>query len=326
MAITTPPAPGAASPDDVHSITTTDIASPALTPAPAPAPAPSGHKHTHSAASTAPPDIESWTVAALESLHISPGTAPIPQLNDAELGRLKLPTFPGSKTSRQQPPLARRPAPPKTKLNALKREREGKGRFGHRHLNRWENDHLASIPNVEPPTARDWLVQPTYPVLDTVPYALAGLYREREQRPRNEHNKREVVPRDLRLKAKKMPAIRAWVRVLEEPVREFVVSSSAAAPDPESGDEDLVIVDGDGGMRDVVVRTKGGEGVMVVEGEESAFRRWLTHAIADYYGLESRSVVYPDGGMRMCVGARQVGGRAAVRKEGALPRPLWEVC
>ncbi|KAK0746590.1 hypothetical protein B0T18DRAFT_155278 [Schizothecium vesticola] len=318
MAITNSPAPGAAPSDDVHSITTTDVASPALSPTPAPAPAPSGHKHTLSTASTAPPDIESWTVAALESLHLGPDTAPIPvHLGEDDIVCLKLPTSTGFKTSRHTP-ITRRPPTSKHKLNAEKRERHGKGRLGHRHLRRWENDHLASVPNAQPPSARDWIVQPTYPVLGTVPYALAAAYREREQ---HHNNKREVVPRDLRLKAKRMPAVRAWVRVLEEPVREFVVSSTAQGPQ-EEGDEDLVIVDGEGGMTDVVVARTAEEEVVVVQGEGSAFRRWLTHAIADYYGLESRSVCVSGGAKVVCVGARQVGGRVGM----VLPRPLWEVC
>lgn len=159
-----------------------------------------------------------------------------------------------------------------------------------------------------------------------MPYALAAKYREREEPDHTQNtNKREVIPRDLRLKAKRMPAVRSWVRALEEPVRELVVLPSLA-PDAESDDEDLVIVDGEGGMTDPVQR-EDGKGAVVVDGAGSAFRRWLMHAIADYYGLESLSasahgldgldkVVY--------VWAREDGDRAGMG--AALPRPLWEVC
>lgn len=123
MAITNPPAPGAAASDDVHSITTTDVAPPAA--------APSGHKHTPSTASTAPPDIESWNVAALKSLHLGPGASPISLDTDDD-------DVVGIKTTRHTP-ITRRPLTSKHKLNAQKRERLGKGLCGHRHIRRWKN-------------------------------------------------------------------------------------------------------------------------------------------------------------------------------------------
>lgn len=175
---------------------------------------------------------------------------------------------------------------------------------------------------MEPPTERDWLVHPTHPVHGTVPYALAALYREREEPDRTQNNKRELVPRDLRLKAKRMPAVRSWVRALEEPVRELVVLPSMAQ-DAESGDEDLVIVDGEGGMTDMV-REGEGKGAVVVDGAGSAFRRWLMHAIADYYGLESRSASVQGLDKVVYVWAREGGDRAGMG--AAMPRPLWEVC
>lgn len=123
MAITNPP--GAAASDDVHSVTTTDVASAA--------PAPSaGHKHTPSTASTATPDIESWNVAALKSLHLGPGASPISLDTDDDDDIV------GIKTTRKTP-ITRRPPTSKFKLNAPKRERLGKGLCGQRHLRRWDN-------------------------------------------------------------------------------------------------------------------------------------------------------------------------------------------
>jgi hypothetical protein len=79
------------------------------------------------------------------------------------------------------------------------------------------------------------------------------------------------VPRDLRATAKRTPAVKAWLRVLEEPVREWVVERGLAvvAPAPpaptgvgahegdeEAGDEtdpddeEIVFVGRNGRMRD----------------------------------------------------------------------------
>jgi hypothetical protein len=67
------------------------------------------------------------------------------------------------------------------------------------------------------------------------------------------------VPRDLRAKAKKTPAVKSWLRVLEEPVRQFLVDKGlvAKAADDEhaiedSGteDEEIVFVGRNGNMMD----------------------------------------------------------------------------
>lgn len=160
-----------------------------------------------------------------------------------------------------------------------------------------------------------------------MPYALAAKYRERDEpQHHKKENKRHAVPRDLRLKAKRTPAVRAWLRAMEEPVREKVVLPSMPS-DAESGDEDLVIVDGDGGMTDAV-RPEVWNGAVVVDGAGSPFRRWLMHLIADYYGLESLSLSAHglNGGLDrvVYVWAKEEGDRAGMGT--VLPRPLWEVC
>lgn len=137
MAITNPP--GAAASDDVHSVTTTDVASAA--------PAPSGHQHTSSTASTAPPDIESWNVAALKSLHLGPSASPISIDTDDDDELV------GVKTTRKTP-ITRRPPTSKFKLNAPKRERLGKGLCGQRHLRRWDNGTSPPPPSLQDDTQR----------------------------------------------------------------------------------------------------------------------------------------------------------------------------
>lgn len=122
-------------------------------------------------------------------------------------------------------------------------------------------DRLVGVPNVQPPQPSDWAIGPTYPLHDNMPYHLAQYWdkglRERVEERKAAwavHRKKTVtatshqpggattaislvvsssvaktradvgkVPKDLRATAKKTPAVKAWLRVLEEPVREFVV-------------------------------------------------------------------------------------------------------
>jgi hypothetical protein len=117
------------------------------------------------------------------------------------------------------------------------------------------------VPNAQPPLPTDWEVHPTHPVLPVVPYALAqywdrGLRQHVERRHRRgQHAGRGDdeggvgrVPRGLRDTAKRRPAVRGWVRALEEPVRRFLeeealeaewekVGESSADDNDEDGDE-----------------------------------------------------------------------------------------
>lgn len=64
------------------------------------------------------------------------------------------------------------------------------------------------------------------------------------------------VPRELFVRAKKVPAVKTWVKSLEEPVRKFLVEREVAKPaaDTESDysteDEEIVFVGRNGTMRD----------------------------------------------------------------------------
>ncbi|KAF7534016.1 hypothetical protein G7Z17_g13432 [Cylindrodendrum hubeiense] len=130
------------------------------------------------------------------------------------------------------------------------------------------------------------------------------------------------VPRDLREAAKRTPVVRTWVRALEEPVRQYLceqvkqeepeaepevlVDVDSAAEEMDSEDEEIVFVGRNGAMRELQekrakwkkarreVSQETVDSGMVFDSfgtdESAAYKRWLTHSISDYYGLESRSV------------------------------------
>ena len=109
------------------------------------------------------------------------------------------------------------------------------------------------VPNAQPPQPADWEVRPTHPS-HRVPYQLAQFWdrgvrqsvedkaarlaaqRKRQQLAAGSATGlgRGEVPRDLRETAKRSPAVRGWVRALEEPVRQFLHSRA----DPEDADDE----------------------------------------------------------------------------------------
>lgn len=64
------------------------------------------------------------------------------------------------------------------------------------------------------------------------------------------------MPRDLHTKAKRTPAVKSWLRVLEEPVRQFLVDRGVAGLGEDSDssldseDEEIVFVGRNGSMTD----------------------------------------------------------------------------
>ncbi|KAK0620180.1 R3H-associated N-terminal domain-containing protein [Immersiella caudata] len=328
---------------------------------------PHGHAHSLSNASTATVDVEAWTTEALASLSISPaargtGAALSIALDNEHAPRMKLRNvaFDGPSGAGIIPP--RRP--PSRRDSMKKRDELLKGKEGSRQRRRWENDHLLHVPNAQPPLPSDWAVQPTYPVLPTVPYALAQYWdkglRERVEERKAAfavHRKKgsvvvsatevrvEVgrVPKDLRAKAKKTPAVKSWLRVLEEPVRQFLVDRGLVAKVDESAvesdteDEEIVFVGRNGTMMDGktfkkaqrVEKEKPVESGMVLDttgnDESGAFKRFLTHSISEYYGLSSKSVTMGNPARRVVyIGIKQIGQRHAPPIH-ALPPPLWEI-
>merc|ERR1712078_574103 len=62
------------------------------------------------------------------------------------------------------------------------------------------------------------------------------------------------------------------------------------------------------------------------DGEGASFKRWLTHSISDYYGLESRSVVLTNPSRKVVyVGLKKVQQRDGLSMKH-FPRPMWELC
>ncbi|KAB5532774.1 R3H-associated N-terminal domain-containing protein [Coniochaeta sp. 2T2.1] len=321
---------------------------------------PPSHQHTLSSASTASLDIEAWTVSALQSLSISPGAVgvgnplsiPLDASSETQTQtRMKLRNVTihpdavgvGASIAAPRKPVLRR------RDSMERREALLKGKEGSRQRRRWENDRLLHLPNVEPPTPADWDVRPTYPV-HHIPYQLAafwdqkGTVRERVAASGSERSSKRTtgvgkVPRDLHTKAKRTPAVKSWLRVLEEPVRQFLVDNRAQKGESDtseldSEDEEIVFVGRNGSMTDArewkkAHRERKGREVqrgMVVEDdgadEESAsFKRWLTHSISDYYGLDSKSVEVGTPAKKVVyIGIKQV-----LMPTRELPRPLWEM-
>ncbi|KAK3294325.1 R3H-associated N-terminal domain-containing protein [Chaetomium fimeti] len=363
------------------------------------------HQHSLSNASTVTVDIESWTVAALESLRIAPiargtgNTLSIPlddahqhaesgEVRDAAGMKLRNVAFDGNDDAYGAaitPP--RRP--PSRRDSMHRRDALLKGKEGSRQRRRWENDHLLHVPNVVPPLPSDWQIRPTHRVLPTVPYQLAQFWdkglrehveAQKHKQQQKKHSRRRNaaggarlgpddeetpvghVPRDLRNTAKRTPAVKSWLRVLEEPVRAFVVERGLAAAavaaaeggesssdETDSDDEEIVFVGRNGRMRDgkpwkpakrhVAGGQEGGERGLVLEMEMEeeagggALKRWLTHSISDYYGLDSKSAMVGTPARRVVyvgVKQKQTQTQTATRhnpptRRSMLPPPLWEM-
>ena len=139
------------------------------------------------------------------------------------------------------------------------------------------------MPNAQPPEPRDYEPRPTHPVVH-VPYQVAAAWdlrvraqvdakkaaaaRSKQVQTRTQGDILVAgrVPRELCHRAKKTPAIRTWVRALEEPVRRYLVELEVAKRDDRPGrlvdgdddadgsdeteDEEIVFVGRNGAMRD----------------------------------------------------------------------------
>jgi hypothetical protein len=116
------------------------------------------------------------------------------------------------------------------------------------------------LPHIEPPLPTDWDVTPTHRV-QHIPYQLAAYWdtkggvrervEERKAKFTSTHTSTAKVPESLRIKAKRTPAVKAWLRELEQPVRQFLVERGAAEEDSDSldsEDEEIVFVGRNGRM------------------------------------------------------------------------------
>ncbi|KAK8080378.1 hypothetical protein PG997_008196 [Apiospora hydei] len=328
----------------------------------------SQQQHPHAAVAGTSPgpaiDIEAWTVSALQSLAISPnarGTgAPLSIPLDGTTSRPSV-TIQDARATGEG---IRRP--PSRRDSMKRREALLKGKEGSRQRRRWENDRLMHVPNAQPPQPFDWEPRPTHPV-HHVPYQVAAAWDLRVRADvetkkaaaalrKQQHTKTfgddavaGRVPRELFLRAKKTPAVKTWVRSLEEPVRKFLVDQRRAREDTEAAvedssdsteDEEIVFVGRNGTMRDGWKKARredkkqgATEEGMVFDAlgdddESSAFKRWITHSISDYYGLDSRSVLVGNPSRKVVYVAPRVmkTGHAPAPVVASLPRPLWQLC
>ncbi|KAI9158253.1 hypothetical protein HJFPF1_06245 [Paramyrothecium foliicola] len=254
-----------------------------------------------------------------------------------------------------------------------------KGNEGSRQRRRWENgrrlpvretDRLMHVPNAQPPQPIDWEVQPTHRI-QRVRYQVAqywdhGVRQRIEDRTSKLQAARKTqqlktgcatglgvgeVPRDLRESAKRSPIVKSWVKVLEDPIRQYLVNqqsphededSDSAADEFDSEDEEIVFVGRNGAMRDLQEKSKRWKPArrevsdqtvdsgMVFDSfgndEGAAFRRWLTHSISDYYGLESKSVTMSNPSRRVVYVGLKTARRQMNIDLSHLPRPLWQLC
>lgn len=128
------------------------------------------------------------------------------------------------------------------------------------------------VPNAQPPQPFDWEPRPTHPV-HHVPYQVAAAWELRvradvdaKKAAAARHKQQQTqtlgddavtgrVPRELFLRAKKTPAVRTWVRTLEEPVRQYLIDRRAAREaeaeeSDDTEDEEIVFVGRNGSTRD----------------------------------------------------------------------------
>ncbi|KAI1209026.1 uncharacterized protein F4807DRAFT_461145 [Annulohypoxylon truncatum] len=218
-------------------------------------------------------------------------------------------------------------------------------------------DRLIHVPNAQPPEPYDWEPRPLYPV-NHIPYQIAIAWDKRvraeveekraaaarrkqmQTRTLGDEHVTGRVPRELFQRAKKTPAMKTWVRSLEEPVRQYLVEQqlvnepTSSNSEDDTEDEEIVFVGRDGSMREGWKKAKREnqdkteeEGMIfdaLGNDADRAFRRWITHSISDYYGLNSRSVFIGNPKRKVVYVQMKTGHAPPVRAD--LPRPLWELC
>ena len=149
---------------------------------------------------------------------------------------------------------------------------------------RFHIDRLVGVPNAQPPQPVDWEVHPTHRI-HRVRYQLAqywdhGVRQRAEERTSKLQAVRKTqqlktgsatglgvgeVPRDLRESAKRSPIVRSWVKILEDPIRQYLVNQQPSDPDSDldsaaeemdSEDEEIVFVGRNGAMRDLQEKSR----------------------------------------------------------------------
>ncbi|KAJ5273559.1 Single-stranded nucleic acid binding R3H [Penicillium angulare] len=199
--------------------------------------------------------ISAWTeqaTASLQDLSLSesaPANMPV-QPSTPTCSSLRGVTVPLSIPLDDEPPVApsaqakvtgeprstptvsfRRRAP--LRQDSLKsREALLKGKDGSRRRQRWENDRLLHNPWAEPPSSKDWDIEPTYTRHNPMPYYLAPLWDVHYSRVADHDaarknaakaaNTKYRVPKELRSRLKHTRAARGMLQDLEDDVRLFI--------------------------------------------------------------------------------------------------------
>ncbi|KAE8371952.1 R3H-associated N-terminal domain-containing protein [Aspergillus bertholletiae] len=254
---------------------------------------------------------------------------PVPSVGDTSAPRVKILSQTSTQTQ-QVPSVSFRRREPLRRDSLKRREALLKGKDGSRRRQRWENDRLLNNPWAEPPSSRDWAIEPTYTRHDPMPYYLAPLWdvhykhidhSSSKQTAKGTDSEKHRVPKDLRLKLKHARAARGMLRDIEEDIRHFIqrwsekqllLEKDGLADAPTSSDEDsedeVVFIGRNGQMHDSpehkkrlqqmreamhANRERDGEKLVfesLVDDRASGFGRWLVHSIASYYGLHTWSV------------------------------------
>ncbi|KAK2038717.1 hypothetical protein LZ31DRAFT_478200 [Colletotrichum somersetense] len=301
--------------------------------------------HSSAAATTtaAPIDIEAWTVSALESLSVSPaarGTgAPLLTIDlDQQAKKAAVAIAAAAAATDNDAPAPAQNAPTRRPLSRRdsqkKRDALLKGSEGSRQRRRWENDRLVGVPNAQPPLPGDWQVQPTHPV-QVVPYQVAQFW--------DAGLRQRIEDKTSRLQAQRKRQQRKDGSATGLGVGE---RNDASDAEGDSEDDEIVFVGRRQGTAPTAAaaagwkkarREVGSEPVdtgmvfdtLGADDESASFKRWLTHSISDYYGLQSHSVTTGDPARKVVyVTVRDPGtaARAGPKKRTGLPRPLWEMC
>ncbi|KAF7591326.1 hypothetical protein BBP40_001650 [Aspergillus hancockii] len=256
---------------------------------------------------------------------------PVPSMENTSAPRVKLLDLASNQTQ-QIPSVSFRRREPLRRDSLKRREALLKGKDGSRRRQRWENglfteDRLLNNPWAEPPSSKDWCVQPTYTRHDPMPYYLAPLWDvhykhiDRTSSKQMTRDEKHQIPKDLRLRLKRARAARGMLQDIEEDIRQFIqrwsekqlllkkdgLVDALESSDEDSGDE-VVFVGRNGQMHDSPGRKKqlqqmrdamqvnkerDGEKLVFesqVEDRAAGFGRWLVHSIASYYGLHTWSV------------------------------------
>ncbi|KAF4555655.1 Hypothetical protein D9617_2g056180 [Elsinoe fawcettii] len=156
-----------------------------------------------------------------------------------------------------------------------------------------------------------------------------------------EELEKEQVARDLRARMKKAKGAKGLLQDLELEVRNFLMQLEYSRKNEEEkdgyvdigskedSDEEIVFVGRNGIVNERKKSAGDGERVqrLIFQSLErdhgASFGRWLVHAIADYYGLETWSITTGNPARREAyVGLKP---DAKVEAKTELPRPLWVI-